>query len=247
MMNAMKNIVKAAIIIIGNEILSGRTQDKNINHIAVKLTEQGIRLVEVRVIPDIEEKIIAAIHELKDGVDYIFTCGGIGPTHDDITAECVAKAFGVELEMHSQAYAILEAHYGVEQFTDARKKMAKIPVGADLILNPVSAAPGFVINHVYVMAGVPRIMQAMLDNILVTLKGGDVVHSLTVSSSLPESAIAQELGEIQLRWPEIDIGSYPYFKDGNFGVSVVLRGVDEEMLGQAAAQVQMLVDLKMKK
>jgi molybdenum cofactor synthesis domain-containing protein len=240
----MENVVSAAILVIGNEILSGRTQDKNINHIAVKLTEQGIRLREVRVIPDIEAKIIAAIHDLKREMDYIFTCGGIGPTHDDITAECVAKAFEVPREVHPQAYAILEKHYGKDEFTVARQKMAKIPRGAELILNPVSAAPGFVIGNVYVMAGVPRIMQAMLDNVLVNLKGGDVVHSRTVSSLLPESRIAEDLGVIQARWPDVEIGSYPYFKDGSFGVSVVLRSADEGRLAQAAKDVETMIQSK---
>lgn len=233
--------MKAAVIIIGNEILSGRTQDKNINHIALKLGEHGVRLAEVRIIPDIEQKIIATIHELKPQVDYIFTCGGIGPTHDDITAECVAKAFGVPLETHPEAYAILEKHYGAADFTEPRQKMAKIPRGAALILNPVSAAPGFIIEGVYVMAGVPRIMQAMLDHVLATLKGGDIVHSRTVSSPLPESRIAEDLGQIQSRWPEVEIGSYPYFKDGTFGVSIVLRGVNEGALDQAAQEVESMI------
>ncbi len=240
----MENIIKAAVIIIGNEILSGRTQDKNINHLAVKLGEQGIRLTEVRIIPDIEDRIIATIHDLKKSVNYIFTCGGIGPTHDDITAECVAKAFNVPLETNPEAYAILEKHYGAGEFTPPRQKMAKIPRGASLILNPVSSAPGFVIEDVYVMAGVPRIMQAMLDNVLVNLRGGDVVHSRTVSSPLPESRIAEALGDIQAKWPDIEIGSYPYFKDGGFGVSVVLRGTDESKLDTAAKQVEEMIKIK---
>lgn len=233
---------RAALIVIGNEILSGRTQDKNINYIAVALGENGISLAEVRIVPDIEGKIIEAIRDLRDVYDYVFTTGGIGPTHDDITSESVAKAFDVPWEVHPQAYEILETHYGVDDFTSARQKMAMTPRGATLIANPVSAAPGFVIGNVYVMAGVPKIMQAMMDDIVQGLKGGAVIQSRTVSSPLPESVIAQGLGEIQGRWPHVDIGSYPFFQNGAVGVSIVLRSVDEDVLGKAEAEVQALVD-----
>lgn len=233
---------KAALVVIGNEILSGRTQDKNINYIAGKLVERGIALVEVRVIPDIEDKIIATIKSLKPEVDYILTTGGIGPTHDDITAECIAKAFGVPFEMNPQAFEILEKHYGAGEFTPARQKMAMIPKGAALIANPVSAAPGFIVNDVYVMAGVPRIMQAMLDDILPKLQGGAVVRSLTVSCDLPESRIAIGLGEVQKKWPEVDIGSYPFFQDGKIGVSIVLRCAEDECLVKAGNDVRELIE-----
>jgi molybdopterin-biosynthesis enzyme MoeA-like protein len=154
----------------------------------------------------------------------------------------VAQAFNVPLEMNPEAYAILETHYGSDEFTDPRKKMAKIPRGASLIPNPVSAAPGFIIEGVYVMAGVPRIMQAMLDNVLANLQGGDIVLSCTVSSALPESRIAEGLTDIQNKWPDVEIGSYPYFKDGKAGVSIVLRSTDEKKLEIASQDVQNLVD-----
>lgn len=237
----MQKQYKAAIIVIGNEILSGRTQDKNIQYIAEKLGAGGVVLSEVRIIPDIEARIIATVNEVRTQVDYVFTTGGIGPTHDDITAECVAKAFGVPYEMNAESYTILEAHYGAENFTPARQKMAMMPKGVGLIPNPVSAAPGFVIGNVYVMAGVPRIMQAMLDHILSSLQGGAVIQSKTVTADLPESTIAIGLGEIQSQWPQVDIGSYPFFKDGKVGVSVVLRSTDEKSLGRATQDVQALM------
>lgn len=236
----MENVVTAAVVIIGNEILSGRTQDKNINYIALKLGEIGIRLREVRIIPDVEAVIVDTVNTLRHSYNYVFTCGGIGPTHDDITSECIARAFGVEYEVNPEAFMILEKHYPVGEFTPARQKMAMLPRGAGLVLNPVSAAPGFVMENVYVMAGVPRIMQAMMDNIAVTLKGGDIVHSRTVSTSLPESKIAEGLAVIQSEYEDVDIGSYPYFKDGNLGVSVVLRGTVEARLDSASDQVEAL-------
>lgn len=236
----MENIVTAAVVIIGNEILSGRTQDKNINYIALKLGEIGIRLREVRIIPDVEAVIVDTVNTLRHSYNYVFTCGGIGPTHDDITSECIARAFGVAYEVNPEAFMILEKHYPVGEFTPARQKMAMLPRGAGLVLNPVSAAPGFVMDNVYVMAGVPRIMQAMMDNIAVTLKGGDIVHSRTVSTSLPESKIAEGLAVIQSEYEDVDIGSYPYFKDGNLGVSVVLRGTVEARLDSASDQVEAL-------
>lgn len=236
----MENVVTAAVVIIGNEILSGRTQDKNINYIALKLGEIGIRLREVRIIPDVEAVIVDTVNTLRHSYNYVFTCGGIGPTHDDITSECIARAFGVEYEVNPEAFMILEKHYPVGEFTPARQKMAMLPRGAGLVLNPVSAAPGFVMENVYVMAGVPRIMQAMMDNIAVTLKGGDIVHSRTVSTSLPESKIAEGLTVIQSEYEDVDIGSYPYFKDGNLGVSVVLRGTVEARLDSASDQVEAL-------
>lgn len=233
---------KAALVVIGNEILSGRTQDKNINYIAEKLVERGIALVEVRVIPDVEDKIISTIKALKPEVDYILTTGGIGPTHDDITSECIAKAFGVPFEINPQAFKILEKHYGADDFTPARQKMAMTPKGATLIANPVSAAPGFIIENVYVMAGVPRIMQAMLDDILPKLQGGAVMRSLTVSCDLPESRIAIGLGDIQKQWPDVEIGSYPFFQDGKIGVSIVLRCTEDECLVKAGDDVRMLIE-----
>ena len=232
---------KAALVVIGNEILSGRTADKNINWIATKLSSHGVKLDEVRVIPDIKERIISTIHELQGQVDYIFTTGGIGPTHDDITSESIAEACGVAIEQNEDAYAILENHYGPEHLTTARLKMAMIPVGAELIPNPVSSAPGFVIDHIFVMAGVPQIMQAMLDHVLMTLKGGAVVLSRTLTCHLAESVLAEELTEIQKRWPQIEIGSYPSFSRKDFGVSIVLRTEDAEALELASREVEIMM------
>jgi len=232
----------AALLVIGNEILSGRTQDKNINWIAVKLGERGITLSEVRVVPDVEARVVEAALALSAGYDYLFTTGGIGPTHDDITAECMAKAFKSPLVQDPGAYEMLKAHYGEGNLTPARLKMALVPTGATLIPNPVSGAPGFTVGNVHVMAGVPRIMQAMLDHVLANLKGGALVLSQTITCDLPESRIAEGLAEIQSRWAEVEIGSYPHFQDGNFGVSLVLRSIHQDQLDEAAADVQALVD-----
>jgi molybdenum cofactor synthesis domain-containing protein len=230
----MNKQVSAAVLIIGNEILSGRTLDKNTNHIALKLAEKGIALREARVVPDVLERVVGAVNDLRADYDYVFTCGGIGPTHDDITVDCIAAAFGVEVEVNQAAYARLLAHYGEAEFTPARQRMARGPAGAGLIDNPVSAAPGFVMGNVYVMAGVPRIMQAMLDNVLIGLAGGAVVQSVTLTCSLPESELAGLLGDVQARFADVDIGSYPFFHSGNVGVSVVLRGVDASALEEVA-------------
>ncbi|PCJ02715.1 MAG: competence/damage-inducible protein A [Alphaproteobacteria bacterium] len=238
----MSKQYSAAMIVIGNEILSGRTQDLNVNYVANKLVECGVVLSEVRVIPDIEDVIVSTIREFNDKVDYIFTSGGIGPTHDDITAASVAKAYGVALEEHAEAKSLLQAHYGAGDLNAVRLRMARIPVGAALIPNPVSIAPGFVIENTYVMAGVPRIMQAMMDHVASTLKGGAVIQSRTVSCALTESIIAKPLGAIQGKWGSIDIGSYPYFKDGVLGVNIVLRSSVENDLEQAINDVSDMVD-----
>lgn len=240
--NSMVKQYTAAMIVIGNEILSGRTQDLNINYVANKLVECGVVLAEVRIIPDVESVIISTIMALNTQVDYIFTSGGIGPTHDDITAVSVAKAFDVALEEHIEAKSLLLAHYGADELSVARLRMARIPVGAELIPNPVSAAPGFVIRNTYVMAGVPRIMQAMMDHVACTLKGGAVVKSKTVSCNLTESAIAFKLSEVQKNWELVDIGSYPYFKDGVLGVNIVLRSSVGGDLNQATSDVSKMID-----
>jgi len=227
----------AGLIIIGNEVLVGRTQDANTPWIAQRLTERGIMLAEVRIVPDDEEVIIRTVNEIRTQYDYIFTTGGIGPTHDDITAQSIAKAFHVALELNPEACAILEEHYGLENFTDARKRMARIPHGATLIPNAVSAAPGFVIENVYVMAGVPRIMQAMLDHILTTIKAGKPILSNTVVCQLMESTVAIELEAIQSRYPTLQIGSYPHSRGGMIGLSLVLRGTDKPLLNEATEVV----------
>ncbi len=238
MATPIKDTYSVALIIIGNEILSGRTQDANTAWIAEKLNAMGIKLHQVRVVPDIEGEIIAAIHELKDKVDYVFTTGGIGPTHDDITAEAVAKAFGAPLELNAEAYDILVRHYGDEKdVTAPRRKMAMIPKGAGLINNPVSGAPGFQIENVFVMAGVPRIMQAMFDDVKTRLSRGKPVISNTVTCSLAESAVAEPLAEIQKNYPGVDIGSYPHFRGGILGLSLVLRSIDAAVLGRATDDV----------
>lgn len=231
--------VSAALIIIGNEILSGRTQDSNLAHIAGKLGEIGISLMEVRVVPDIQDEIVDAVNALRAKHKYVFTTGGIGPTHDDITAECVSKAFGLPLVRHPEAYRRLEAHYkqlNVE-INDARARMANTPQGADLIDNPVSAAPGFQVENVFVLAGVPKIMQAMLEGILPSLVGGARVLSHTVLCSLPEGEIAARLGKIQDRFPGVDIGSYPAYAKNAFRLSLVLRSTDEAKLKEATGAV----------
>ena len=234
-------IYTAALVIIGDEILSGRTHDKNTPWIAEQLNIIGVRLAEVRVIPDVKQKIIDTVNEMRAAHDYVFTTGGIGPTHDDITAESVAAAFGVELELNDAAYQELLSYYKDEsEITESRKKMAYIPKGAELIDNPVSGAPGIKIENVHVMAGVPRIMQSMFDAIAPTLKGGKPVKSRSVTCNLAESLVADGLAVIDQNYPDIGIGSYPKYQNGKFGTSLVLRGIDEDQLAKA---VQDVVDL----
>ncbi|RKQ72504.1 competence/damage-inducible protein A [Oceanibaculum indicum] len=233
----------AALLIIGNEVLSGRTKDANLSHLGTQLSEMGIRMMEARVVPDIEARIIEAVNELRARYTYVFTTGGIGPTHDDITSACIAKAFGVKLIRHPDAMTLLAAHYAATgaEFNDARKKMAEVPEGAALVENPVSKAPGFHIGNVYVFAGIPRIMQAMFDSVRGELATGAKIASRTVSCRIGEGTLAQGLGAIQARHPSIDIGSYPYFAGGGFGVSLVLRGTDEAALDAAADEVRALI------
>lgn len=236
-----KEPLKAALLIIGNEILSGRTQDANAKYIAEKLATKGIALTEIRVVPDIESRIIGAANELRAANDYLFTTGGIGPTHDDITAECVAKAFGVKTHEDPLARKVLETNYGAENLTPARLKMAVIPQGASLIDNPVSGAPGFVIGNVYVMAGVPKIMQGMMDNILPTLREGAIVLTRTVVCEVAESKIAQPLSALQDKYPDIDIGSYPQYQPGKPSVSLVLRGTNAEQIDEALRDLASMI------
>ena len=235
--------VTAALIIIGNEVLSGRTHDKNLPYIAEKLNGVGVRLTEARVIPDIPDIIIRTIRELSASFTYVFTTGGLGPTHDDITADCVAEAMGVAIDIDPEALRRLEIHYensGLE-INEARLRMARIPSGATLIDNPISAAPGFRIGNVHVMAGVPKIMQAMLDGILPTLKGGRPMISITLRCSLPEGRIAQGLGALAKAYPDVDFGSYPAWTKTAFQVSLVVRGEDPDRVEQAAQAVEGLI------
>jgi len=236
-----KDIYTAALIIIGDEILSGRTHDKNTPWIAENLNEIGVRLGEVRVIPDVKQKIIDTVNEMRGAHDYVFTTGGIGPTHDDITAESIAAAFNVELELNDDAYAELLAYYKDEsEITESRKKMAMIPKGAKLVDNPVSGAPGINIDNVYIFAGVPRIMQSMFDAVKHNLTGGKPVETRSVTCNLPESIVADGLAIIQDNYPDISIGSYPKYQNGKFGTALVMRGIDEDAMSKA---VQEVVDL----
>ncbi|WP_346909893.1 molybdopterin-binding protein [uncultured Roseibium sp.] len=229
--------VTAGFVVIGDEILSGRTKDKNIGFLADYLTAIGIDLCEVRIVPDVTERIVEAVNALRSRYTYVFTSGGIGPTHDDITADSIAEAFGVGIDVDPRAKAILEAHFPAGQLTPARLRMARIPDGADLIANAVSKAPGFRIENVHVMAGVPSIMQAMLDAIAPTLKTGRKMLSRTVDADLPESRIAERLRDIQNAFPETLIGSYPRATDGRFTTQIVVRSRDETVMNRAADAV----------
>ena len=230
----------ACILLIGNEILSGRTQDQNAPYLAARLGELGVKVMEMRVIRDDEAIIVEAVNSARATHDYVFTTGGIGPTHDDITTPSIAKAFGVAYALNPAALKLLVDRYGEAKLNDARRRMAHTPEGATLIENSISAAPGFQMANVYVMAGVPAIMRTMFDEVKHTLAGGPPMISRTVATALPEGAIAEGLGAVQETHPDIDIGSYPFFRQGGFGVHVVLRGADEARLDLA---VRAVVDL----
>jgi molybdenum cofactor synthesis domain-containing protein len=234
-------IVTAAVLVIGNEILSGRTRDANLNYLATELNSIGVRLMEARVVADVPEAIIKAVNELRAAYDYVFTTGGIGPTHDDITAECVAKAFEVPHIKDPRAVRLLTNHYGEANLTEARLRMAQVPEGATLIENPVSTAPGFQIGNVFVLAGVPAVCRAMFDGLKGRLKTGDKVLSVTVSGYVGEGVIAKGLGQLQERYPALEIGSYPFFRQGRFGASFVLRGTDAAALKSAAEELRTLI------
>ena len=224
-MKKAKKKVEAAILIIGNEVLSGRTQDLNVSFISTWLnTNCGISVNEVRIIPDIEKKIIFNVLDLSKKFKYVFTTGGIGPTHDDITALSVSKAFNVKYNYNKEAYLILEKYYGKKNFNDGRKKMAKMPFGSSLIYNPSSAAPGFKIKNVLCLPGVPLILQSMIGNVRKFLNKGSVVLSKSINLITVESNISQELEAIQNQFlKKVEIGSYPFFRLGKVGVSLVLR------------------------
>lgn len=230
----------AAMLVIGDEILSGRTRDANMHHLAQKLTEHGIDLKEVRVVSDDADAITEAVKALSDAYTHVFTSGGIGPTHDDITADNVARAFGVSIGVREDARAILEEHYGKggSFLNEARLRMARIPDGATLIDNPVSAAPGFTLRNVHVMAGVPRIFEAMVESVLPRLTGGAPVLSQTLQIMRPEGDIAGPLAELAARYPDLSMGSYPFHSAEGFGAQVVLRGTDESRLKAAMAELR---------
>ena len=231
----------ACVIIIGNEILSGRTQDVNLSFIAKRLEKLGIILSEARVIPDIEPVIIENVGDARQRYDYVFTTGGIGPTHDDITTATIAKLFHKNIVRNAEAQALLESYYPAKDLTDARLKMADIPEDAVLIYNPVSGAPGFQLENVFVLPGVPKIMQAMFEGITDRLTGGDPILTESVVTNLREGQIAEGLETLQDQYPDISIGSYPFFKDRKFGVNVIMRGCDATQLNAVKQGVEQLV------
>jgi len=236
-MKKTKEKVNAAIIIIGNEILSGRTQDVNVVTISLWLNELGVQLDEVRVIPDIENSIIKTINEVRKKFKYVFTTGGIGPTHDDITSQSIAKAFNVKYGYHKEAYAILEKYYGKEKFSPGRKKMAMMPTKASLILNPSSGAPGFILENVYCLPGVPSILKSMIGGLKNKIKGGKKILSKTISVNTVESEIAKSLEYVQHKFKRVDIGSYPFFRLGKIGVSIVIRSSDKKKIDDCYKEI----------
>ncbi|MFV0368716.1 MAG: competence/damage-inducible protein A [Hyphomicrobiaceae bacterium] len=237
---ASADTVTAAILVIGDEILSGRTKDKNVGKIADHLTEIGIELVEVRIVADRRDAIIEALNVLRARNDYVFTTGGIGPTHDDITAESVAAAFGVAISVNPMARGLLAAHCerrGVP-LTETRLRMARVPEGATLIKNVISAAPGFMLDNVIVMAGVPSVMAAMLEDVTQYLRTGLKIHSLTLALACPEGDVAEVLTHAQSTHPDVAMGSYPTYQDGVAAVELVLRGRDQGRLATAARHLE---------
>jgi molybdenum cofactor synthesis domain-containing protein len=238
----MSNTVTGCLIIIGNEILSGRTQDTNLQHLATMLNEVGVRLVHARVIPDVQETIVSTVNECRKTYDHVFTTGGIGPTHDDITADCIAKAFGVDLYMHPEIVEILERREAPPDVMKSRLRMARVPEGSVLIENPTSGPHGFQIENVYVMAGVPMVMQAMASTLTKErLNGGDPVRARSVGAYLSEGQVAVRLGEIQDVYPRVDLGSYPFYRREGYGTNLVMRGTDEEELDAMLQEVKAMI------
>lgn len=240
----MSDQVSAALVLIGNEILSGRTQDANLKYIAENLGSVGIILLEARVIPDIHDTIIETLRQLKTRFDYVFTTGGIGPTHDDITSECVAAAVDQPLELHPVAFKAMDDYYREKNidFNKARQRMAKTPRGATLIDSTASIAPGYIADNIVVMAGVPKIMQRMLVDAIPMLKHGNITHSIQLHTNLPEGVLAQPLTDLQSRYPQIDIGSYPQMTDGNgFHVILVCRSTDTGALEAINAELKEMI------
>ena len=232
-----KKEINSCIIIIGNEILSGRTKDLNTSTLSKWLNSIGIRVAESRTIPDVEKIIVNTVQELKQKYDYVFTSGGIGPTHDDITAESLSKAFDLKYEIHKDAYKLLEKYYGVEEFNEGRQKMAWMPSNANLILNPSSGAPGFFIENVFCLPGVPLILESMIPGLTNKLVGGDPILSKTISLNTIESEIAKSLKTVQEKNKDVDIGSYPFFRKGKIGVSIVLRSKDQSKIDICNLQI----------
>ena len=236
--------VNAAILIIGNEILSGRTQDTNTTTIALWLNSIGVTVQEVRVIPDVENTIVDTVNQLRKINDYVFTTGGIGPTHDDITAESISKAFSLNYEIHKEAFKILEAYYKPGEFNEGRQKMVWMPQDAKLILNPTSGAPGFNIENVFCLAGVPSILKSMLGGLKNEIVGGEPILSHTISLRTVESEISNSLTEVQNKNKDVEIGSYPFFQAGKLGVSIVIRSEDKSKIDICSSQILDFINKK---
>ena len=234
--------VTAAVLVIGDEILSGRTKDRNIGYIAEYLGKIGVDVREARVVPDVEEEIVAALDALRSRYDYVVTTGGIGPTHDDITADAVARAFGVPIGEDPRVIALMMERYLLADLTPARRRMARIPAGAELIDNPISKAPGFRIGNVFVLAGVPQVMQAMLDFAVKSMRTGATMAVETIEAgAVPEGRYGDALGAIAKAHPAVSIGSYPSFKDGKFNNQIVVRGKDEAVVASARQAVEAML------
>jgi len=236
--------VNAAILIIGNEILSGRTQDTNTSTIALWLNSIGVKVNEVRVIPDVEDTIIYTVNHLRKDNDYVFTTGGIGPTHDDITAQSISKAFKLEYEIHKEAFKILEAYYKIGEFNEGRQKMVWMPKNANLILNPTSGAPGFNVGNVFCLPGVPSILKSMLGGLKNKIAGGEPILSHTISLRTVESEIAKSLTKVQESNKDVEIGSYPFFQAGKLGVSIVIRSEDQIKINKCKIEISNFVKEK---
>ena len=239
-----KTKVNAAILIIGNEILSGRTQDTNTSTLATWLNSIGVKVNEVRVVPDVEEKIVDTLNILRKENNYVFTTGGIGPTHDDITASSVSKAFGLKYEIHKEAFKILEAYYKPGEFNEGRQKMVWMPENAELILNPTSGAPGFNVKNVFCLPGVPSILKSMLGGLKNKIVGGEPILSHTISLRTIESEIANSLTKVQNQNKDVEIGSYPFFHAGKLGVSIVLRSEKKSKIDECSSQILEFVNKK---
>ena len=243
-MNKIFKKVNAAIIVIGDEILSGRTQDINVSFLSKWLNDLGVKVTEVRIIEDKEVSIVNCINELKKIFKYVFTTGGIGPTHDDITSKSVAKTFGLKYDFHKEAYNILEKYYKPGEFNEGRKKMAKIPEGAALIYNPSSGAPGFIVENVFCLPGVPSILKSMVGGLKNKIIGGKKILSKTISVQTVESDIAQSLEVVQNQFKNLQIGSYPFFRFGKIGVSIVVRSTEKKDIDECCKQIISFINKK---
>ena len=239
-----KKEILAGIVIIGNEILSGRTKDTNTSCLALWLNSIGVKVAEVRVIPDIESKIVDTVNTLRKKFNYVFTSGGIGPTHDDITAQSISKVFDLEYEIHKEGYKILESYYKPGEFNEGRQKMIWMPRNAKLILNPTSGAPGFSVENVYCLPGVPSILKSMLGGLTNDIVGGDPILSKTISLNTVESEIANSLTKVQNNNQDVEIGSYPFFHAGKLGVSIVIRSTNQNKIDNCTSQILSFVSEK---